>query len=157
MNSIPRNHTIEGPWQLIIKVAGVLRKRARRSAYAYEARNMQGEVMFTGVASSAAGTASGAAQEALMEAVIKARNFGFRRALFLSNCNRLVQVCNKESAPHWQEKTMIADLLSLQQNGLVSKLCFVPKAVLGSVCHLLDMATRMPIHQGWSNPALLCP
>ena len=113
--------------------------------------------MFTGVASSAAGTASGAAQEALMEAAIKARNFGFRRALFISNCNRLVQVCNKESAPHWQEKTMIADHLSLQQNGLVSKLCFVPKAVLGSVCHLLDMATRMPIHQGWSNPALLCP
>ena len=110
--------------------------------------------MFTGVASSAAGTASGAAQ---VEAAIKARNLGFRRALFLSYCNRLVQVCNKESAPHWQEKTMIADLLSLQQNGLVSKLCFVPKAVLGSVCHLLDMATRMPIHQGWSNPALLCP
>ena len=43
MNSILRNHTIEGPWQLIIKVAGVLRKRARGSAYAYEARNMQGE------------------------------------------------------------------------------------------------------------------
>ena len=81
-------------------------------------------VMFTGVASSAAGTASGAAQ---VEAAIKARNLGFRRALFLSYCKRLVQVCNKESAPHWQEKTMIADLLSLQQNGLVSKLCLFPK------------------------------
>ena len=82
--------------------------------------------MFSGVSSSAVGIAYGATQEALVDAAIKARNPGFCRVLFLSNCNRLVQVCNKESAPNWQEKTMLADLLSLHQNGLVSKLFFVP-------------------------------
>ena len=37
---------IGGQWQLIVKLAGAKRKRAKRSAYAYEARNLQGEVVF---------------------------------------------------------------------------------------------------------------
>uniref|UniRef100_A0A7N2LH70 RNase H type-1 domain-containing protein n=1 Tax=Quercus lobata TaxID=97700 RepID=A0A7N2LH70_QUELO len=74
----------------MIKIAGVGRKKARRSAHAYEAKNMQGEIMFCGVACSATNSAYGAAQEALVEATIKARNAGFHRVLFLSNSRRLV-------------------------------------------------------------------
>ncbi|KAF3956302.1 hypothetical protein CMV_018556 [Castanea mollissima] len=40
---------IGGKWQLIVKLAGGKRKRAKRSAYAYEARNLQGEVVFCGI------------------------------------------------------------------------------------------------------------
>ncbi|KAK9987695.1 hypothetical protein SO802_027934 [Lithocarpus litseifolius] len=65
--TISGTQSLAGPWHLMIKIAGVLRKRARRSAYAYEAKNMQGKTMFCGVASSAADSAYGASQEALVE------------------------------------------------------------------------------------------
>ena len=51
---------IGGQWQLIVKLAGAKRKRAKRSAYAYEARNPQGEVVFCGIRSCATGSVAGA-------------------------------------------------------------------------------------------------
>lgn len=63
-------------------------------------------------------------------------------------CNTLDS--NMERVPNWQEKTMIADLLSLQQNGLVSKLFFVSKVILGHVYFLASLATKMPTHYYWS-------
>ena len=138
----------------MIKIAGVRRKRARRSACAYEAKNMQGETMFFGVASSAADSAYGASQEALVEPSIKARNTGFHQVLILSNSRRLVQTVNKERSPNWQERTMMADLSSLHQNGFVLKMLFVPKVVINSVCYVANIATTMPFHQCWSRPAI---
>ena len=123
--SISGTQSLAGHWHLMIKIAGVMRKRARRSAYAYKAKNMQGESMFCGVASSAANSACGASQEALVEASIKARNAGFHQVLILSNSRRLVHTVNKERNPNWQERTMMADLSSLHQNGFVLKMLFV--------------------------------
>ena len=123
--SISGTQSLAGHWHLMIKIAGVMRKRARRSAYAYKAKNMQGESMFCGVASSAANSACGASQEAMVEASIKARNAGFHQVLILSNSRRLVHTVNKERNPNWQERTMMADLSSLHQNGFVLKMLFV--------------------------------
>ena len=44
--TISGTQSLAGPQHLMIKIAGVRRKRARRSVYAYEAKNMQGETMF---------------------------------------------------------------------------------------------------------------
>lgn len=117
------NHNFVHPcvgrnWQILIKIAGIKRKKANRCAYAYEARNLQGNIIFIGAISCAAKTASGAIQEALMEAITKARNLGYQLILVLYNNSRLVQVTNLERAPHWQEQTMVTDLLSLQQSWL---------------------------------------
>lgn len=68
---------IGSPWQLIIKIAG-----ARRSGFAYEAKNMQGVIIFYGSLSCAVGSALIAIQEAMVEAAIKARNFGYSQILF---------------------------------------------------------------------------
>ena len=119
-------------WQVLIKIAGRKRKQTNRSAYAYEARTVQGNCIFLGTFSCATKTALGAAQEALMDALLKARDMGYQRILVLCNSSRLVQV-----------------ILSLQQNGLLCKLLFVPNIVLCHVCYLVDQATKMPIHQFW--------
>lgn len=68
---------IGSPWQLIIKIAG-----ARRSGFAYEAKNMQGVIIFYGGLSCAVGSALIAIQEAMVEAAIKARNLGYSQILF---------------------------------------------------------------------------
>ena len=65
--------------QLLIKIAGVRHSRCNRSAWAYEAKDMQGVIKLYGVASSNASSTNGAVQEALMEAVITANNYGFNR------------------------------------------------------------------------------
>ena len=65
-------------WQILIKIVGIKRKKANRCAYAYEARNLQGNIIFTGAVSCAAKTASGVTQEALMEAITKVRNLDYQ-------------------------------------------------------------------------------
>ena len=137
-------------WQVLIKIAGRKRKQNNKSAYAYEARTVQGNCIFLGTFSCAAKTALGAAQEALMNALLKARDMGYQRILVLCNSSRLVQVSNLVRAPNWQEQTMVSDILSLQQNGLLCKLLFVPNIVISHVWYLADQATKMPIHQFWA-------
>ena len=111
--------------------------------------------MFSGVASSAAGSAYGAAREALVDAAIKARKLGFCRVLFLGNFNRLVQrVCNTESTPLEGEDYVCRSSFPSAEWTSLQVVFLVPKVVPGSVCHLADTPTRMPIHQSWSNPAL---
>ena len=85
-----------------------------------------------------------------MDALLKARDMGYQHILVLCNSSRLVQVSNLVRAPNWQEQTMVSDILSLQQNGLLCKLLFVPNIVLSHVCYLADQATKMPIHQFWA-------
>ena len=75
----PKLNTAAGQWQLIIKIAGVRRRKAKRSAWAYEAKNLQGVIMFCVVASSTAISTYGAVQEALVEAAIKARSQGYHQ------------------------------------------------------------------------------
>ena len=137
-------------WQVLIKIAGRKRKQNNKSTYAYEARTVQGNCIFLGTFSCAAKTALGAAQEALMNALLKARDMGYQRILVLCNSSRLVQVSNLVRAPNWQEQTMVSDILSLQQNGLLCKLLFVPNIVISHVWYLADQATKMPIHQFWA-------
>lgn len=133
-------------WQILIKIAGTKRKKANRCAYAYEARNLQGHIIFIGAISCATKTAFGATQEA----ITKARNLGYQIILVLCNNTRLVRVTNLERAPHWQEQTMVTNLQSLQQSGPFYRLIFVPNFVLGHVCYLANQATKMPIYYFWS-------
>ena len=79
---------------MIIKIAG-----ARRSGFAYEAKNMQRVIIFYGGLSCAVGSALIAIQEAMVEAAIKARNLGYSQILFLSDSKITVQVANKERNP----------------------------------------------------------
>ncbi|KAL0009218.1 hypothetical protein SO802_010720 [Lithocarpus litseifolius] len=124
-------------WQVLIKIRRK-KKHTNRSTYAYEARTVQGNCIFLGTFSCEAKFALGAAQEALMDALLKARDMGYQRILVLCNSSRLVQVSNLVRAPNWQEQTMVSDILSLQQNGLLCKLLFVPNIVLSHVCYLAD-------------------
>ena len=43
----------------------------------------------------------------------------------------------------------------MRQNGLNYKLCIAPKVVLGQVCDVAEMATRVPTQYCWYNPAIL--
>ncbi|XP_030966604.1 uncharacterized protein LOC115987239 [Quercus lobata] len=140
---------IGGQWQLIIKLAGAKRKRAKRSAYAYEARNLQGEVVFCGIRSCATGSIVGAVQEAIVEAAVKAKNLGYQQILMLSNCKKLVQVVDKKRAPDWKERTLMADMSSLQQMGLDCRLIFVSKVILNYVWSLAILATKEPTYYCW--------
>ena len=92
------------------------------TAYAFEAKNRYGELVFRGIGSCAATSATDALQEALVEASITTRSLGFQQILLLSCCKKLVQVCSRWRIPDWKERTMMADISHLQQMGLVSKL-----------------------------------
>lgn len=140
---------------MFIKVAGARKKKARRCGFAYEAKNMQGNIIFKGVSSCAAETIPNAIQEAMVEAVIKARSLGFNQILFLSDSRRSVQVTNKEIAPSWKERTLMADLTHLHKNGLTYHSVFVSKIVLCNVSYLANLAIRMPIHYSWVNPTFM--
>lgn len=59
-------------WDLIIKVVGARKNKPGRTAFAYEATNLQGRIMFSSSASSGASTTNAATQEALVEAAVKA-------------------------------------------------------------------------------------
>lgn len=90
----------QGPWQLLIKVAGVRKKRTRRCGFAYEAINLQGTVLFHSVSTCASSSTFSAIQEAMVVAAMKARNFGFTHVLFLSDNKRSICVTNREVAPN---------------------------------------------------------
>uniref|UniRef100_A0A7N2MIJ5 RNase H type-1 domain-containing protein n=1 Tax=Quercus lobata TaxID=97700 RepID=A0A7N2MIJ5_QUELO len=143
-----------GPWDLIIKVAG-FRKRTRRIALAYEAINLQGLAIFSGGASCAAATTSAATQEALVEAALKAKSLGFFRILFLCSNSSIVQACNSKCSNRWQEKTMVVDLIALQQQGLICKALCVPRAILSLVYCIADLAANIPRHHSWIHPDIL--
>ena len=45
------NQAMRGPWDLIIKVAEARSRYNRRAAFAYEASDLQGRLMFSGITS----------------------------------------------------------------------------------------------------------
>ena len=81
-----------GHWEFIIRIDGVRQKRFKRSAYAYEALNSQGTIVFSGCHSSAADSAYGALLKAMVDAAMQARRCGFSQLLFMSSSKRLVSV-----------------------------------------------------------------
>ena len=91
--------------------------------------------MFSGSASNGASTTTAATQEALVEAAIKAKNLVFYRILIMCCIKRIVHVCNMQCSPNWQEKTMLSDMLSLQQQGLCCK------ALIGRRITIIDKMT----------------
>ena len=90
-----------------------------------------------------------------MEAVITVRNHGVQRILILTNSKDLIQLVSKSKKPAWQERSFIADLDVLCQNGLVCKLLEVPRIVLDFVYNAASVAVRMPIHHSWVDPTFL--
>ena len=140
-----------GTLHIIIKIASARRRKKFGTAYAFEAKNRGGEIVFRGIRSCAAIFVADALQEALVEASIKASSLGYQQILLLSCCKKLVQVCNRWRTLDWKESIMMANLSHLQQMGLVYKLIFVPKLVLSNVWQLVVMATKMPIQYCWSS------
>ena len=130
------------------KVSRCKKKRAKRSAYAYEARILRGEVL-CGIKSCATGSVAGAVQEKRAEAAVKAKNLGYQQILMSSNCKRLVQVVDKKRAPDWKERTLMADMSSLQQMGLDCKLIFVSEVILNYVWSLAVLPTKEPTYYCW--------
>ena len=53
------HNIVAGHWQLLIKVVGVRNSRFNRSAWAYEAKDLQGVIKLYGVANSNAGSTNG--------------------------------------------------------------------------------------------------
>ena len=142
-------------WQLIIKVAAHRNRRTRRSGYAYEARDMEGRVIFIGGASKGGQIPYLALLEAVSEAVFKAENLGVNEIIILSNSRRLEQICNKARTPILQELTLCSDLTQFQQQGLITFSFVVPNLVLSRVIDLAFITTCFPVHLCRLNPNLL--
>ena len=141
-------------WQLIVKVAACKGRKCRRSGYAYEAKDLKGDQIFSGGASCLSTSCSVAVQNAIVEAAIKATNLGFRQILFLTNCKRTTQMCNDISQPRWQESSMMTGLHYLMQQGLAFGTLFVPKLILCNVLDIAALAVKAPIHYCWISPTV---
>ena len=149
------HNTAARHWQLLIKIARVRNSRCNRSAWAYEAKDMQGVIKLYGVASSNASSTNGAVQEALMKAVIIANNYEFNRILLLTNNKNLIQLVHRSKTPAWHERSLIVDMDILYQSGFVCNLLVVSNCVLDFVNVVANFAIRMPLHHTWVDPSLL--
>ena len=142
-------------WQLIIKVATHRNRRTRRSGYAYEARDMEGRVIFIGGASKGRQIPYLALLEAVSEAVFKAKNLGVNEVIIVSNSRRLEQICDKAQTPILQELTLCSDLTQFQQQGLITFSFVVPNLVLSRVTDLAFITTCFLVYLCRLNPNLL--
>ncbi|XP_030932238.1 uncharacterized protein LOC115957984 [Quercus lobata] len=139
----------QGQWSIILKISGVKHRRKKRAAFAYEARNRQGTVVFYGCSSSAANSVSVALLEGLREAAVTAFRLQYNQILVLSNCNFLVQLFNTGQVPDWEGKTLFADLQSLKQRGICLSFRWIPAFVLVNVYNMAVMASSAPMHFQW--------
>ena len=69
----------------------------KESCYAYEAKDLKGDLILVGEPSSLSTSYPTAFQDAIVEVAIKARDLGFKLILFVSDCKRIEQVCNGRS------------------------------------------------------------
>ena len=141
-------------WQIIIKVAAHKNRRSRRSGYAFEAKSMEGGVLFTG------GVSKGRKKPYLVlldagEAILKAKELGFNKIITLSNSKRFEQICNGAKKPTWQELTLITDMSHLHQQGMITFCFCVPRLVLSRVIDLAYTTTCFPVHLCRLNPTSL--
>ena len=139
-------------WQIMLKVAANKNRRSKRSGYAFEAKTLEGNILFIGGASSERKPQHLAIQDAVGFAIFKAVELGYYRILILSNSQGLVQVCNRSRNPSWLEQTLISDLNQLQQQGLTTNYLFVPKEVISHVIDLAYITTCFPVHHCKVNP-----
>ena len=109
------NQNLGGPWDLLIKIAGLRKRRTIRIAFAYKAINLQGFAIFLSGTSCVAANTSAAIQEAFVEIALKTKRLGFYKFLFLCSNNSVVQACNSICTNRWQEMAMVADLRTSQQ------------------------------------------
>lgn len=157
--SKPIQHSYQRPqnqrWQIIIKVAAHKNRRSWRSGYAYEAKSMEGRVLFTGGVRKGRKTPYLVLQDAMGEAIFKAKELGFNKVIILSNSKRLGQICNGSKKPTWQEHTLVTDLNQLQQQGLSTLFFCFPRLVLSRVVDLAYITTCFPVHLCTLNPTAL--
>ncbi|KAK9983792.1 hypothetical protein SO802_033317 [Lithocarpus litseifolius] len=92
---------------MVIKIASARLRRSKRTGYAYEAKDRQGNLIFNGVSSCGAKNITQAVHEAMVETAVKARSIGFSRVLFLINCKRTMEVVNFTRSPCWQQQDMM--------------------------------------------------
>lgn len=139
-------------WQLILKVTAYKYRSSKRSGYAYEAKTLDGNELFSGGASCGRKTQQLAIQDAVGEAILKAMQMGYNRILVLNNNSRLVQICNQGKNLTWTEQNLVADLTHLQQLGLTTHYLFVPKDIISHVIDLAVITTCFPVSHYRYNP-----
>ena len=61
----------------------------KESGYAYEAKDLKGDLILVWESSSLSTSYLAAFQDAIVEVAIKARDLGFRLFLFVSGCKRI--------------------------------------------------------------------
>ena len=71
-------------------MAGARAKKRHRAAFAYEARNLQREVILQRVSSCTENMGDLIILDTMVEAAVKARSFGFKFLLFLTDSLRPV-------------------------------------------------------------------
>ena len=77
---------------------------------------------------------------------MKAREMGYQRLYVISNDKYLVQICNYVKKAWWMDRTFLSDFSNLHQQGLITKILFVPRIVINFVLDLPDKTTRYPVH-----------
>lgn len=102
----PTNHR----WHIMLKMAANKNRKSKRSGYAFETKTLEGNILFTGGASSGKKPQHLAIQDATREAIVKDAELGYYRILIVSNSKGLVQVCNRSRNLSWLEQTLISDL-----------------------------------------------
>ena len=130
-------------------------KRFNRSSFAYEVKNMQGDILLPGISSYIGKTVPITIQEAMLEAPIKGRDLGYNNFVFLSDSKRVVQVTNKKWIPNWQERSLLTDWSHLAHNDTNYHSPYFPRSVISNVSNLAKLATRTPIHCYMVNQTLL--
>ena len=68
----------------------------KESGYAYEAKDLKGDLILVGVPSSLSTSYPAAFQDAIVEVAIKARDLGFRLIMFVSGCKRIERFAMEE-------------------------------------------------------------
>ena len=57
-----------------------------------------------------------------------------------------MQLRQEQKKVGWMERTFLSDFNNLHQQGLITKILFVPRIVINFVLDLADKTTRYPVH-----------
>ena len=123
-------------WQVLIEVAASRNRRTKRCGFAFEARRMDGALLFRGGTSCGRPIQHLAAQEALVETLIKSTAMDLFKAILVSNDQRRAELCNNQRKATWQDQALAMDLQNLHQQGLITHFLLVPNVVIGQVLYL---------------------
>ena len=104
-------------WQVLIKVATSRNRRTTRCGFAFEARRMDGALLFRGGVSCGRPNQHLAAKEAQVEVLIKSTAMDLFRAIIVSNDQKRAELCNNHRKVTWQDQALAMDLQNLHQQG----------------------------------------